>query len=331
MTVSALFPAVERGSRIGTTRFRVWGTTAVLVVTEPAALPDACRILRDELADLGEACDRFRGDSELCRANAADGAPMRVGPLLADVVVAALRVAKLTEGDVDPTVGRALIDAGYDRDFAAVPADGPPISRITARVPGWSHVAFDRESGTLRLPRGTLLDLGATAKAYAADRAAGRISGSLGCGTLVGLGGDIAASGGPPPGGWQVRVTDNHDAPADAPGQTVAISGGGLATSSVTVRGWRRGGRRLHHIIDPATGHPAAGCWRTASVTAATCVDANAAATAAIIRGTRAATWLAGLGLPARLVGHDDSVATVAGWPADPGTTGTSLAAGAAR
>ncbi|HLI42663.1 MAG TPA: FAD:protein FMN transferase [Streptosporangiaceae bacterium] len=319
--------AAVQDSRLGVTRFRVWGTTAVLVVTDPAALPHACRILRDELAAFGAACDRFRDDSELTRVNAADGAPVRVSPLLADIVTAALRAARLTGGDVDPTVGRALIGAGYDRDFAAMPADGPAVP--ATKVPGWTHVTFCPASRTLRLPRGTLLDLGATAKAYAADHAVRRIRGSLGCGTLVGLGGDICAAGSPPPGGWQVRVTDDHAASPEVPGQVIAISGGGLATSSTTVRAWRRGGRRLHHIIDPATGQPASGCWRTASVAAATCADANAAATAAIIRGTRAAGWLAGLGLPARLVGHDGSVTTVAGWPADPGAPGSRPAAGA--
>jgi len=58
-------------------------------------------------------------------------------------------------------------------------------------------------------------------------------------------------------------------------------------------------------------------CWRAASVAAATCVDANTASTAAILRGEPAAAWLAGLGLPARLVRHDGAAVTVAGWPRD--------------
>lgn len=315
MTVPTTSPTAPRTTQLGVARFAVWGTTAVLAVTKPAVLPRARRILREELDRFGAACDRFRRDSELTRVNAADGAPVRISPLLADLVIAALRVAKLSDGDVDPTVGRALIGAGYDRDFADVPADGPAITAVP--VPGWSSVAFDPDSRMLRLPPGALLDLGATAKAYAADHAAHRVSGSVGCGTVVGLGGDISAAGSPPPGGWSVRVTDDHAASLAAPGQTVALSGGGLATSSVTVRTWRRGGQALHHIIDPASGRPAAGRWRTASVAAATCVDANAAATAAIIRGTRAASWLADLRLSARLVGHDGRVTTVAGWPAD--------------
>jgi thiamine biosynthesis lipoprotein len=119
-----------------------------------------------------------------------------------------------------------------------------------------------------------------------------------------------------------VRVTDDHAAGPEAPGQTVTIRSGGLATSSTTVRAWAVGGRRMHHIIDPATGEPAQSCWRTVSVAAASCVDANTASTAAIIRGAAALPWLRDAGLPARMVREDGSVETTAGWPDDPGPTG---------
>jgi thiamine biosynthesis lipoprotein len=97
----------------------------------------------------------------------------------------------------------------------------------------------------------------------------------------------------------------------------VTIRDGGLATSSVLGRAWRRGGAWLHHIIDPRTGEPARSCWRTATVAAATCVDANVASTAAILRGEQAFGWLQGIQLPARLVRDDGSVVRVAGWPAE--------------
>ena len=98
----------------------------------------------------------------------------------------------------------------------------------------------------------------------------------------------------------------------------VTIHDGGLATSSTAARRWRRGGDILHHILDPRTGRPAAPVWRTVSVAAATCADANTAATAAIIRGRQAIGWLTGLGLPARLVALDGTVRTLADWPSDP-------------
>jgi len=98
-----------------------------------------------------------------------------------------------------------------------------------------------------------------------------------------------------------------------------AGSGGALATSSITCRQWQRAGRALHHIIDPRNGLPANGPWRTASVAAATCADANAASTAAIVMGEHAAAWLPGEGLAARLVAHDGTAELVGNWPASEG------------
>ena len=114
-----------------------------------------------------------------------------------------------------------------------------------------------------------------------------------------------------------MHVTDDHRDGPDAPGQTIKIGGGGLATSSTAVRRWRRGGAQMHHIIDPLTGAPASTPWRTVSVAAENCADANIAATAAIVRGERAVQWLSGLGLPSRLVAQDGGVTTVGSWPAE--------------
>jgi thiamine biosynthesis lipoprotein len=304
----------------GEDSFGVFGTTAVLLVTDPAALGAARAIADRELAAVDLAASRFRADSELTALNRADGAARPVSPLLGDLIGAALRAARLTGGAVDPTCGAALDSLGYDRDFeqirAGTPAGAPGSAAVP--VPGWAKVELDAGAGRARLRDGARLDLGATAKAWAADRCAELIAGQVGGGVLVSLGGDIAVAGTAPDGGWRVRVTDDHAAGPDAPGQTVAITAGGLATSSITVRAWRRGGQPVHHIIDPATGAPAATCWRTVSVAAGTCVDANAASTAAIIRGPDAPSWLAGAGLPARLVRPDGTAVTTAGWPAAP-------------
>jgi thiamine biosynthesis lipoprotein ApbE len=291
-----------------------------LVVTDRAALDAARSMLAADLADLDAACSRFRADSELVALDRAQGRPVRLSPLLADAVAVALRAAELTDGDVDPTVGEAIVAAGYDRDFSLVPPDGPAINLAVRAVPGWRHVRLDPASRTLAMPAGIRLDLGATAKAWAADRAAARIAAELGGGVLVGLGGDIAVAGQAPPGGWRIRVQDVTGRPedvAEGPSTVVAITSGGLATSSTTARRWRRGGNVLHHILDPRTGLPPAPVWRTVSVTAATCADANTASTAGIIRGEHAPGWLAATGLPARLVNVSGRVETVAGWPAE--------------
>jgi FAD:protein FMN transferase len=300
--------------------FPVFGTTAVLLITDPRAIGQARSIADRALAEVDQACSRFRPDSELVRLNAADGEPIAISATFADLLAAALRAAALTGGDVDPTCGRALTGLGYDRDFADVKAAGdvaPRLTRSVGPLPGWRSVHLDHGGRRAWLEHGAQIDLGATAKAWAADQCAGQLADKLGCGVLVSLGGDVSVAGPPPSEHWRIRVTDDHAAPDSAPGQTVTISSGGLATSSTTVRAWTIGGRQVHHIIDPATGEPARSCWRTVSVAAGTCTDANIASTAAIIRGAAALDWLHDLGLPARLVRHDGTVETTAGWPTD--------------
>jgi thiamine biosynthesis lipoprotein len=289
------------------------------MVTRPQELPAARAIIDTELANIDLACSRFREDSELSRLNRADGAATRVGALFAEALEVALRAARLTDGDLDPTCGRALIDLGYDRDFAQISPATISNVPVAAPVPGWRRIGYEPLLRLVHLPQGIMLDLGATAKAWAADRCATKVADKLGCGVLVSLGGDVAAAGPPPAQGWRVRVTDDHAAPGGSPGQTVGIHSGGLATSSTTVRAWTLGAtqRMVHHIVNPATGQPARSCWRTVSVAASTCVDANTASAAAIIRAERAPQWLESLALPARLVRTDGSVVRTAGWPAE--------------
>jgi thiamine biosynthesis lipoprotein len=188
---------------------------------------------------------------------------------------------------------------------------------VRARImPGWRAIEIDRKAAAIRIPRGVRLDLGATAKAWAADRAADAVYEATGVGSLVSLGGDIATAGAAPGDGWRIYVTEDHRDGLNSDGQLVAISSGGLATSSTTTRRWEKDGKINHHIIDPETGVPVASVWRTASVAAATCVDANIASTAALVRGSGCVEWLAGYGLPARLVAQDGRVVAVGDWPA---------------
>ncbi|HEY1670397.1 MAG TPA: FAD:protein FMN transferase [Trebonia sp.] len=326
----------ELSSAPGATAFDAWpalGMLVQLVVTPPRLLPAARELLEADLLALDLACSRFRPDSELVAigtvARGASGpVTMSVSPLLAEAVAVSLRAAQLTDGDVDPTVGGALAELGYDRDFAELTrpeqteaAGGHDTGRVGVRViPGWRSVRVDVTRQRLTVPAGVQLDLGATVKGWAADRAAARIVKELGCGVLVSLGGDTAVVGEPPAGGWRIRVQDRTALPgaaAEGPSQVVTIRDGGLATSSTAARRWRRGGDVLHHILDPRTGRPAAPVWRTVSVAAVTCADANTAATAAIIRGRQALPWLAALGLPARLVAQDGAIHNINAWPSD--------------
>jgi len=311
------------GGSVGVAERPALGTSVRVAVWPPGHLRQVVGAVNRELADLDLQASRFRPDSEISGIHAVGGGTVEVSDGLAEVIAVALAAARWTGGLVDPTVGAAICALGYDRDFAAISAEEGTTVPVPVSVPGWRSL---RQAGRLlTLPEGVLIDLGATAKGVGADRAASAaIRAVNGGGVLVSIGGDMAMAGQPPHGGWPVLVADDHrqeDRAGTAinPVQVVRLTAGALATSSVSCRSWMRGGRRLHHILDPRTGMPAVGPWRTVSVAAASCAEANAAATAGVIAGAHASSWLAGRGLPARLVRHDGDVLMVGDWPAADG------------
>lgn len=289
---------------------RAWSCKVRLAVTEARVLPAAAADLETLLDRVDRLASRFRADSSLSIANAEAGRPVPIRPLLVDLVKAALDAAAETGGAVDPTVGLAMQRIGYDRDVAAIAPHGPAITPAPRRG-SWADVRLHRETGLLTVPLGTALDLGATAKAYTADYAARMLQKSYGGGILVELGGDLAIAGRRPT-GWPVHVAEREG----SAGQVVVLAHGALATSTTTVRRWRRGGADVHHIVDPRTGRPVDGPWRTASVHAPTALAANTASTAALVLGETAIEWLTRRQLAARLVGVDGAVRTTPGWPA---------------
>lgn len=316
------------------------GTTARVVAWPASHLGTALGAVDAEIARLDREASRFRHDSDLSRLNRAGEGVYLLSAGLAEAIGVALFAARWTDGLADPTIGEAVLAAGYDRDFAALEVAGeaadaaadaatgageaadeaggePPGAGV--RAPGWRTIGLDGRF--CRMPAGLRLDLGATAKALGADRSAAAAARAMGGdgGVLVSLGGDLAVAGRPPTGGWPVLATDSHPAGSDELGQQVRLGAGALATSSTTRRRWRRAGRVLHHVIDPRTGAPAGGPWRTASVAASSCVDANAASTAAIVAGSDAEAWLEANGLAARLVAGDGTVVLVGDWPETPG------------
>ena len=317
------------------------GTSARVAVWPPENLGVACAATDDVLAALDRQASRFRPDSELSWLNDAGGGLFMLGDGLAEAVGVALAAARWTGGLTDPTVGAALVSLGYDRDFALISQGGEPPGRpggeppgAPVPAPGWQLLRLD--GPLLRLPPCVRLDLGATAKGLGSDRAVRAVMSATGGegGVLVSLGGDIAVAGTPPHDGWPVAVAEEPE--AARPSQLIRLAAGAVATSSVSARRWQRGGAVLHHIVDPRTGRPAAGPWRTVTVAAATCADANAASTAAIVAGGRAQDWLAAAGLPARLTGHDGRVCRLGGWPAGDGRPvpvppGSRVSAGPAR
>jgi thiamine biosynthesis lipoprotein len=277
-----------------------------VAVTAEAGLEPALGAVRTTVAGFDAACSSFRDDSELARLNDAAGMPVVVGALLFDAVRTAMRVAALTDGVVDPTVGGALADYGF-----------VPASAAKSRATGdWRAIKLHAPARVVQLEPGVRLDLGATAKALAADTAAAAAQRAAGCGVLVSLAGDVAVQGPAPEGGWRIRVVDDHRH-GEAPGQTVSIQGGGLATSGTAARTRSQGGELVSHLIDPRSGRPAASPWRTASVAARSCLEANALSTATVVIGSRGRVWLAQSSVPARLVSVDGNVMRTGDWPAE--------------
>ena len=258
------------------------------------------------------ACSRFRVDSEISQLNRSAGCgPVPVSDLLDDVIGVALSAADATNGLVDPTIGRLMERIGYTVTFTDVPTDGPSIDLEIRSAPGWASVIHDRINRTVSLPAGASIDVGAVGKARAADMAAGAAARRIGAGVLVACGGDVSVSGPSPAGGWRVRVAETTELVI---WQDIYVFDGGVATSGTGSRTWRRGGEVLHHILDPATGLPATSPWVTASAAASSCAEANAAATASIVLGAGAPSWLGMLGIPARLVARDGTIVTVGPW-----------------
>jgi thiamine biosynthesis lipoprotein len=298
------------------------GTNATVVVQEPEAADSAEDILRAELEAIDLACSRFRPDSELQMLHEQAGRPVVVGALLFEALLVACDVAARTGGAVDPTVGNAIAALGYDADLDEVlgryRSDSAALPPALGQVAGYAHLQLNPEDRTVRIPRGVRLDLGSTAKALAADRAATRIAAAVGSGVLVSLGGDVSVAGSPPPGGWAVGIAQESAASADHLHQVVAITHGGLASSAPSARTWQFDQREVHHIVNPRTGDCAEPYWSLVSATGESCVDANMVTTASLVWGAQALDRVRGFDQSVRLVRLDGAVFSVNGWPLEP-------------
>jgi thiamine biosynthesis lipoprotein len=297
---------------------RAIGTTATVLVQDPGLADAAARMLQAELDAIDRAASRFRADSELSMVHAQSGRSVRVSALLFDALEVACAVAERTGGAVDPTVGNAIGALGYDRDLDRVAAEPALPPAPLGPVVGFMHVHLNRAQRTVRIPRGVRLDLGSSAKALVTDRAAAHIAEDIGDGVLVSVGGDVAVAGPPPAGGWAIGIAESSSAAPDEVDQVVAISQGGLASSSPAVRTWMRGERQVHHIVDPSTGDCVEPYWRLVSSSGPSCVAANAVTTAAVVWGERALSRLPAFGQPVRLVRQDGRVFLLNGWPEEP-------------
>jgi FAD:protein FMN transferase len=244
----------------------------------------ADRFAFEQIRELFAECDavfsRFRSGSELSRINRSDATVVEVTPVFARAVSVALGAAEQTRGLVDPSLGAALEAAGYDRNFDELIPDERPLG--PPHPASWRALAI--VGGILFRGAGTKLDLNGVVKSMAVDDAVALLPGD----GYVSAGGDLATRG-------EMDVL----LPA---GATVALRGGGIATSGSSKRNWIRGGELQHHLIDPRTGRPARSCWTDVTVAAGSCVAADVAARAAFILSEEGPRWLDDRGLAGSFV-----------------------------
>jgi thiamine biosynthesis lipoprotein len=258
-------------------------------------------VVRDAFAGLVEeverAASRFRPDAELAAANATPGRWVPASPLLVTLVRVAVAAAEATDGLVDPCLGACVDAAGY-RTWAAgeIPGSVVPADPATAscRPDAWQHLEV--AANAVRLPAGTQLDLGATAKAWLADELAERIADLTGLDVVANMGGDLRAIGARS--AWVVGADHGVPGPQPAP---LEVHDAGLATSGQGHRRWMTPTGPAHHLVDPRTGTSAVTRWRAVSVLAASATAANTAATAGMLLDGGAPAWLAARGLDAAL------------------------------
>lgn len=227
---------------------------------------------------------RFRPASELSFLNAHAGQWLSISQDMSYVIQAALDVAHLTDGLVNPLILPALEAAGYDHTFEAGSFEPGP-ARLVRPVPDWREIALDPAQCMVWIPAETRLDLGGIAKGWAAQRAAERMASFGAC--LVDAGGDMVARGAPDseePEGWAVALAGPEDEEDGAAG-LIMLSDAAIATSGVGYRRWQRDGQLLHHVIDPRTGRPAQTDVCSATVIAPDAVQAEAWGKAALIDG----------------------------------------------
>ncbi|MFY9914780.1 MAG: FAD:protein FMN transferase [Nocardioidaceae bacterium] len=289
-----------------------WSCTVAVCVEDPRYAVEAVRVVGALMDSVDRAVSRFRPDSELSRCNERAGRATPVSSLTAELVGHALDAADRTDGLVDPTVGRHLVAAGYDRTISEITGVVDLHPRPT-ELPRWRDVRLDAELGLVLVPRGLALDLGATAKAWTADQAAQLLAERMPGRILVEIGGDVAAQRAERD-PFDVRVAEREG----VTGELVSLAYGGLATSTTWVRRWGSGDAAAHHIIDPRTGRPSAGHWRTVSVWAPSALAANTESTAAVVAGIDALDPLESAGVPARLVDQQGEVVHTTAWPGEP-------------
>ncbi|TAN29798.1 MAG: FAD:protein FMN transferase [Actinomycetota bacterium] len=278
------------------------GTQCSLVAYDDPPSSDAISVFLELIAQMDLAASRFREDSEINRVfNGQAHKRVAVSPLLFDALAAALYGAEMTSGYLDPTVAGSMAALGYRADFVKTLASGA-LGLDELRIvipPGYRSVRLNKTNRTVTVAQGVTFDLGSTGKAFLADRIRETIELKLSEPVLVNLGGDISASRIGDGRFWPVKVTDDRGLDPSSVGITIAVFGGGVATSSTLHRAWKNGDKDLHHIVDPFSGLSADSMFDSVTVLAGSALDANIASSGTIAMGPKGPGWLASTGLPA--------------------------------
>lgn len=292
-------------------KFHALGTTIEVLCTEQDELEDVAEHVRQRVIEIDLTFSRFRSDSELAHLEQGGSKPQRASVLFLELLDLAYKATESTDGWFDPTVRDALEASGYDRSIEKLEAFGPGAVRPHRPAGEWYHINYDRRRGLVELRDGVRLDFGGIGKGFAVDYAVRTLPPVKG-GVLVNAGGDLAAAGEAPEGGWICDVSTTFESDVE---ETIALHEGALATSGLGRRQWTRDGQRLHHLIDPRTGRPGESPWRIVTVGARTCVAAEVAAKVAWLRGADGPDWLRSIGLSGRFAGTDNQIVTVGKWP----------------
>ena len=294
--------------------FSAMGTHAHVLVVGGG--PELLEQAVERVAELERRWSRFLPASEVSRLNGAAGDMVAVSPETYLLVSRAIEAWRLTDGLYDPTVLPALVAAGYDRSFTD-PACGvhhaSDASPAGVPSPGAADIELEPTLRTVRLPTGVAIDPGGIGKGLAADLVVAELMASGAAGACVNLGGDVRVGGrAPTEHGWVLGVEDPITAGQVVP---VRLDGEAVVTSTRRLRRWMRGGRSLHHLIDPRTGEPSTSSLHTATVVAGQAWWAEVLAKAAIIAGPLAAPALLALAGADALVASDTGmVAELGGW-----------------
>ena len=222
-------------------------------------------------------------DSELSRLNAAGGGD--VSDDLRAVLACALDVSARSGGALDVTLG--AVSALYD--FAAESPVPPAAEDIDAAMAsaGMDGVSLAGSRLTLARP-GTVLDLGAVAKGYIADRLADALRADGVERAIINLGGNIVCVGSRPD-GKPFRVGVQEPVPgSEKYAAVLSVENGSVVTSGNYQRFFDYAGVRWHHILDPETGRPVRNGLASVTITGPESLLCDALSTACFVLGEEA-------------------------------------------